>query len=90
MTDINQLSRWNLDISRAIAGLGTDKFFPALVEFIDTIPAFDLLTGSAQARTAILNGEDARDIADAVSVVQEDWESFALAAQQDAARAEHG
>ncbi len=34
MTDINQLSRWNLDISRAIAGLGTDKFFPALVEAI--------------------------------------------------------
>jgi len=34
MTDINQLSKWNLDISRAIAALGTDKFFPALVRAI--------------------------------------------------------
>jgi DNA-binding CsgD family transcriptional regulator len=34
MTDINQLSRWNLDISRAIAALGTEKFFPALVEAV--------------------------------------------------------
>ncbi|NQX89405.1 MAG: helix-turn-helix transcriptional regulator [Halioglobus sp.] len=34
MTDINQLSKWNLDISRAIAALGTDKFFPALTKSI--------------------------------------------------------
>jgi DNA-binding CsgD family transcriptional regulator len=34
MTDINQLSKWNLDISRAIAALGTQKFFPALIEAI--------------------------------------------------------
>jgi len=34
MTDINQLSKWNLDISRAIAALGTEKFFPALVQAI--------------------------------------------------------
>ena len=31
MTDTNQLSRWNRDISRAIAALGSDDFFPALV-----------------------------------------------------------
>ena len=31
MTNINQLSRWNRDISQAIAALGTDEFFPALV-----------------------------------------------------------
>ncbi len=31
MSDINQLSRWNLDISRAIAALGSDAFFPALI-----------------------------------------------------------
>ena len=34
MTDINQLSTWNLEISRAIAALGTDDFFPALVKAI--------------------------------------------------------
>lgn len=35
MTDINQLSRWNRDISRAIAALGTEHFFPALVQAIN-------------------------------------------------------
>ncbi len=37
-------------------------------EFIDTIPAFDILTGSDVARKAILADEDARAIADALSV----------------------
>lgn len=35
MTDINQLSKWNRDISRAIASLGTEDFFPTLVAAID-------------------------------------------------------
>ena len=35
MTEIEQLSKWNRDISRAIAALGTDEFFPALVEAIN-------------------------------------------------------
>ena len=35
MTDINQLSKWNKDISRAIAALGTDDFFPALVAAVN-------------------------------------------------------
>ena len=35
MTEIEQLSKWNRDISRAIASLGTDEFFPALVEAIN-------------------------------------------------------
>jgi DNA-binding CsgD family transcriptional regulator len=34
MTNLNQLSKWNRDISRAIAALGGDGFFPALVEAI--------------------------------------------------------
>ena len=34
MSDIDQLSKWNRDISRAIGALGTDQFFPALVEAI--------------------------------------------------------
>ena len=32
MTDIQQLSRWNRDVSRAIAALGTEAFFPALID----------------------------------------------------------
>jgi len=35
MTDINKLSKWNRDISRAIGALGTDAFFPALIEAIN-------------------------------------------------------
>ncbi|MCP4815215.1 MAG: LuxR family transcriptional regulator, partial [Planctomycetaceae bacterium] len=34
MTDINQLSQWNRDISRAIAALGSKEFFPALVDAV--------------------------------------------------------
>jgi len=34
MTDINQLSKWNRDISRAIGALGTEQFFPNLIEAI--------------------------------------------------------
>ena len=41
-------------------------------EFIDDIPAFDLLTGSAAAREAIEAGEAAREVAEAVSAVT-DW-----------------
>jgi DNA-binding CsgD family transcriptional regulator len=35
MTDINQISRWNRDISRAIAALGTADFFPSLVAAVN-------------------------------------------------------
>lgn len=35
MSDISQLSKWNADISKAIAGLGTESFFPALVSAIN-------------------------------------------------------
>ena len=35
MTDINQLSKWNRDISRAIAALGSERFFPALIEAVN-------------------------------------------------------
>jgi DNA-binding CsgD family transcriptional regulator len=35
MIDITQLSKWNSDISRAIAAQGTDKFFPALIHAIN-------------------------------------------------------
>lgn len=35
MTDINQLSRWNRDISKTIAALGTEDFFPSLVAAVN-------------------------------------------------------
>ena len=41
MTDLNQLSRWNRDISRAIAALGSDRFFPALIEAVNGQVAID-------------------------------------------------
>lgn len=40
-------------------------------EFVDHIPAFDLLTGSASARRRILAGEDARAIAEEASAIGE-------------------
>jgi DNA-binding CsgD family transcriptional regulator len=38
---LNQLSRWNRDISRAIAALGSDRFFPALIEAVNGQVAID-------------------------------------------------
>lgn len=35
MSERDQLSKWNRDVSRAIAALGTDRFFAALVAAID-------------------------------------------------------
>lgn len=43
------------------------RFRTEKYEFVDTIPAFDLLTGSAEAREAILAGAPARDVAELVS-----------------------
>jgi DNA-binding CsgD family transcriptional regulator len=41
MTDIQQLSRWNRDVSRAIAALGTEEFFPALIDAVRGQVAID-------------------------------------------------
>ncbi len=35
MSEKDQLSKWNRDISRAIGALGTDQFFPTLVAAIN-------------------------------------------------------
>lgn len=35
MTDIKQMSQWNRDISRAIAALGTEDFFPNLIAAVN-------------------------------------------------------
>lgn len=48
---------------------GELRFRTEKYEFVDNIPAFDLLTGSAETRERILAGEEPRAIADAVSSV---------------------
>lgn len=50
-------------------------------EFVDTIPAFDLLTGSARARERILAGEDALEIATEVAAVGADEMAVVTAAR---------
>lgn len=60
------------------------RFRTEKYEFIDTIPAFDLLTGSPAARRAILAGEEPRAIAELVSRVGP--EEHAVAAEARAAR----
>ncbi|MDB4942926.1 MAG: hypothetical protein JWP97_2460 [Labilithrix sp.] len=50
---------------------GELRFRTERYEFIDDIPAFDLLTGSAETRERILAGEEPRAVADAVSLVGE-------------------
>lgn len=49
------------------------RFRTERYEFVDDIPAIDLLTGSAEARLAMERGEAVRDIAEAVSRVDEGW-----------------
>ncbi len=49
------------------------RFRTERYEFVDDIPAFDLLTGSAETRQAIEAGEPPRDIAAALSAVDPDW-----------------
>jgi uncharacterized protein YbbC (DUF1343 family) len=51
------------------------RFRTEKYEFVDDIPAFDLLVGSAEARERILAGDDPRAIADAISVVGEEERS---------------
>jgi len=59
---------------------GEFRFRTERYEFIDHIPALDLLTGSSEARLAIERGEPARDIAESVSRVDADWGSVREAA----------
>ncbi|GAB3321251.1 helix-turn-helix transcriptional regulator [Haliea atlantica] len=41
MTDIQQISKWNRDLSRAIGALGSEAFFPRLIEAIRGQVPFD-------------------------------------------------
>jgi uncharacterized protein YbbC (DUF1343 family) len=49
------------------------RFRTERYEYVDDIPAFDLLTGSSEARLAIESGADARDIAEHVSAADPAW-----------------
>jgi uncharacterized protein YbbC (DUF1343 family) len=69
------------------ASPGDFRFRTEKYEFVDDIPAFDLLIGSAEARERILAGDDPRAIADAVSNVgDEERAIFAEARAALAAR----
>ncbi|MFO0676603.1 MAG: DUF1343 domain-containing protein [Polyangiaceae bacterium] len=59
------------------------RFRTEKYEFVDHIPAFDLLTGSARAREAILGGEDVRDLVAAFDPAGADGERT-LAEARDA------
>ena len=45
------------------------RFRTEKYEFVDDVPAFDLLTGSAVCRERILRGDDAREVAEQASAV---------------------
>ena len=49
------------------------RFRTERYEFVDDIPAFDLLTGSAEARQAILAGENARAVAKRFAEAELGW-----------------
>jgi uncharacterized protein YbbC (DUF1343 family) len=49
------------------------RFRTERYEYVDAIPAFDLLTGSDEARRAIERGEKPREIAEAVSRADPTW-----------------
>jgi uncharacterized protein YbbC (DUF1343 family) len=59
----------------ARASKGGFKFRTEKYEYVDDIPAFDLLTGSAVARQAIEAGEDPLAIAEAGAKVDAEWEA---------------
>jgi uncharacterized protein YbbC (DUF1343 family) len=61
-------------------GFRTERY-----EFRDDVPAFDLLTGDADARLRILKGDPARDIAEAISSV-DDADRAIVAEATDAGR----
>src|SRR6185369_1457568 len=63
------------------------RFRTERYEYVDDIPAFDLLTGSAEAREAILRCEDAAAIARAAAAPDPRWGEAIEAARAAAQRA---
>ncbi len=56
-------------------------------EFVDSIPAFDLLTGGDEARLGMLAGDDPAELARRLSAPPEGWAEQMRAAQAEVARA---
>lgn len=63
------------------------RFRTERYEYVDTMPAFDLLTGSAEARLAIERDEDPRAIAEAASRADPAWPEAIRDAEALVARA---
>jgi hypothetical protein len=66
---------------------GKFRFRTERYEYVDDIPAFDLLTGSAEARRAILAGADVREVARMVSEADPAWPEAMRAAEAAVERA---
>ncbi|MEO7330168.1 MAG: DUF1343 domain-containing protein [Minicystis sp.] len=63
------------------------RFRTERYEYVDTIPALDLLTGWAETRLAMERDEDPRAIAEALSAADPGWTVALHAAQESAKRA---
>lgn len=63
------------------------EFRTSPYEFETTIPAFDLLTGSARAREAVLSGARPEDLAELVAPVEPAWREKVAEAEARLARA---
>lgn len=66
------------------------RFRTERYEFVDDIPALDLLTGSGEMRLAMERGAPAREIAESVSRVDASWAEMRAAALSAAERATVG
>ena len=59
-------------------------FRTEMYEFRDDVPAFDLLTGDAEARQRILRGDSPRDVAEAIAAVDDADRAIVLEAMEAA------
>lgn len=66
---------------------GPFRFRTERYEFVDDVPAFDLLTGSADAREAILGGDEPRQVAERIARPDPGWAEQMEAARQAVDRA---
>jgi uncharacterized protein YbbC (DUF1343 family) len=66
------------------------RFRTERYEFVDDVPAFDLLTGSDVARRAILDGAEPRAVAHELATPDPGWDERTAAAREAVARAAIG
>jgi uncharacterized protein YbbC (DUF1343 family) len=76
-----------INLARALAP-EQFRFTTDAYEFETEIPAFDLLTGSAAAREAILDGASSTRVAELVAPVSDEWRELVWQAEADAERAQ--